>query len=181
MQVSNDSRAIIRSSAVIPNEKGGSKTVSSFLTIFRNQQGVFLPAMSDNEGPSYWRIEKAQSDPDIQDIKDGDAIRLCWCFSDQTSGYRDFFDDSFGRRRVIQPAGVPDKLYLKVPFPRFESITVPAGTEPPGISLIMSGDSEHRPILESIQTLPEKPGLGHDTEAIKYNLHDLVLRIDSVG
>ncbi|KAL8718280.1 MAG: hypothetical protein Q9225_004558 [Loekoesia sp. 1 TL-2023] len=69
------------------------------LTVYRNQQGVFLPAITSSDEPSYWRIERATSSSSDVRIKDGEEIRLCWRFSDQLSGFRDYYDDLYGRRR----------------------------------------------------------------------------------
>jgi hypothetical protein len=136
--------------------------------------------MSNNEDVSFWRIYRAGAEDSQEEIKDGEAIRMCWCFSDQTAGYRDYVDDTFGRRRVLPPPGVPDRLFMKVPFPRFENISIlPDSTLPP-ISLIMSSANTMNPILEAIQVAPEDRSV-KDTESITYNLHDSVLRIDAVG
>lgn len=136
--------------------------------------------MSTGEYPSFWRIYRAGEEQSTECLKDGDRIRLCWVFSDQTTGYRDYLDESFGRGRVV----TPEKLFMKVPFPRFEW-SEPGSKENNTISLIMSAAETINPILQVIQTVPENrdPKTGRDTDAepITYNLHDLVLRLDSVG
>lgn len=73
------------------------------LTIYRDHRGYFRPRMSESADHAYWRVLKAQDGIDGQKIAEGDLIRLCWRFSDQPSGYRDYFDDSFGRPRTVEP------------------------------------------------------------------------------
>ncbi|KAF2994067.1 hypothetical protein E8E13_002474 [Curvularia kusanoi] len=99
------------------------KNVNLYLTIFRNTQGHYLPAISDSGDTPFWRINKVE---DVHStgsgiyIREGDSIRLCWRFSDQTCGFRDYQDDIYGRRRFTKPADAPAELYLKTPFPGFE-------------------------------------------------------------
>lgn len=73
------------------------------MIVFRSQQGVFLPGMSESDTPQYWRILKVGASTLGEHIKEGDSIRLCWAFSDQTTGFRDYVDDVFGRRRIQCP------------------------------------------------------------------------------
>ncbi|KAJ7780008.1 hypothetical protein B0H16DRAFT_729600 [Mycena metata] len=148
------------------------------LTVYRNQQGVFLPAMTSNEGPSFWRILKTTDNArDGDPIQDGEVIRLCWRFADQTDGFRDFFDDAFGRRRFTKPDGVGDVLYLKVPFPRFENTTSS------GMALVMSDANIPLPFLKTMDVLPNEDEIkaGLLEVSLKFNLHDLLFRLDSVG
>ncbi|MCJ1379493.1 hypothetical protein MMC17_002594 [Xylographa soralifera] len=94
---------------------------SSHMVVFRNQQGVFLPAMSDIDEFQYWRILKKDFTAPSEHIKEGDEIRLAWSFKDQTTGFRDYKDDLFGRRRNQCPPELQSGvLYLKLPWPRFE-------------------------------------------------------------
>ena len=78
-----------------------------------------------------------QSNPtgaDADRVKFGETIRLCWRFSDQLSGWRDYKEDLYGRRRFDKPPEVTeDALYLKAPFPRFEALNAEDG-----LSLVMS-------------------------------------------
>jgi hypothetical protein len=131
--------------------------------------------MTSNDGPSFWRILK--SDPTSRrgdPIQDGDAIRLSWRFSDQTDGFRDFYDDTFGRRRFTKPDGVGDVLYLKVPYPSF----VKTGT----IALVLSSEKSTKPIVEELGVLPlPKSVTGTSKPLASYNLHDISFRLDSAG
>jgi hypothetical protein len=93
--------------------------MSLYLSVFRNEQGVFLPAITDSGDLPMWRVQKVGGST-AQFIKEGETIRLCWRFSDQTCGFRDFCDDIYGRRRFTKPENVEDNLYLRTPFPGFE-------------------------------------------------------------
>lgn len=54
--------------------------------------------------------------------KFGDLFWFTGSFSDQTSGFRDFVDDSYGRRHLTRPSEIKgDNICFKIPFPRFES------------------------------------------------------------
>jgi hypothetical protein len=146
------------------------------MTVYRNQQGVFLPAMTSNEGPSFWRILKTTQNPtDGQPIQDGEVVRLCWRFKDQTNGFRDFFDDAFGRRRFTKPDDAKDMLYLKAPFPWFENTTTN------GMALIMSAAETTLPVIENLRVLPTSSDPLVGEVSLKYNLHDLLFRLDAVG
>ncbi|QGI69718.1 hypothetical protein CEK27_002047 [Fusarium fujikuroi] len=144
------------------------------LTVYRNAQGVFLPSISSTDEPCYWRLETVET-PGISKMKGdrykfGDSFRLTWSFSDQTSGFRDFVDDSYGRRNLNRPSEMKsDKLCFKVPFPRFESMSSDY------IALLMSTALTTDPIIDKIKVLDgfnqEKP----------YNFHDLTFRVDLVG
>lgn len=122
--------------------------------------------MSDSDEYQYWRIMK--TDTSQQHIKPGDEIRLCWDFNDQTTGWRDFSQDVFGRRQVEAPAETPGPLFLKVPWPRFEVTGKPTG-------LIMSS--------ESGELVAKAVNVDHKgkSEVFKYCLQDLRLRVDTVG
>ncbi|KAG4293310.1 hypothetical protein FPRO06_12798 [Fusarium proliferatum] len=127
-----------------------------------------------------WRLETARGHSTVETsgmskmkgdrYKFGDSFRLTWSFSDQTSGFRDFVDDSYGRRNLNRPSEMKsDKLCFKVPFPRFESMSSDY------IALLMSTALTTDPIIDKIKVLDgftqEKP----------YNFHDLTFRVDLVG
>lgn len=133
------------------------------MVVFRNAQGLFVPAMSDRDEFQYWRILKDGGNPG-EHIKAGDNVRFCWSFSDQTTGYRDYLDDVFGRRQTTPPPGAPDVLYLKVPWPRFEKKGDP-------VAMVMSFQSDVNNVITNINTIP-----GTNT----YCLQDLKFRIDTV-
>ncbi|KAJ7618221.1 hypothetical protein B0H17DRAFT_1219980 [Mycena rosella] len=146
------------------------------MSVYRNQQGVFSPTMTSNEGPSFWRILKTSKSPvDGDPIQDGEVVRLSWRFKDQTDGFRDFFDDAFGRRRYTKPGDVDDTLYLKVPFPRFEK------TSSNGMALVMSPAATTSPIIETIKVLPTANEAAGGEVSMKYNLHDLSFRLDAIA
>ncbi|KAJ7736468.1 hypothetical protein B0H16DRAFT_1764089 [Mycena metata] len=138
------------------------------LTVYRNQQGVFLPAMTSNEGPFFWRILKT-----TDNARDGPNPG----WRDQTDGFRDFFEHTFGRRRFTKPDGVGDVLYFKVPFPRFENTTSSS------MALVMSDANIPLPFLKTMDVLPNEADIkaGRLEVSLKFNLHDLVFRLDSVG
>lgn len=136
------------------------------MVVFRNAQGVFLPAMSDSSEYQYWRIIKI--DAGERHIKPGDNIRLCWDFRDQTTGWRDFTQDVFGRREVARPADVLNPLFLKTPWPRFDNYET-------NTALLMSAARE-----DNAETVL-KANVNGKVSMLKYCLQDLQLRIDSVG
>ncbi|GIK01956.1 hypothetical protein Aspvir_005997 [Aspergillus viridinutans] len=68
-----------------------------YLTIFRNEQGVVLPAITDSGELPMWRVQKVGGST-AQYIKEGEPIRLCWRFSDQTCGFHN------GAAMVISPS-----------------------------------------------------------------------------
>ncbi|KAJ4215295.1 hypothetical protein NW760_014429 [Fusarium oxysporum] len=144
------------------------------LTVYRNAQGVFLPSISSTDEPCYWRLEPVETSG-ISKMKGdrykfGDSFRLTWSFSDQTSGFRDFVDDSYGRHNLTRPSEIKsDKLCFKVPFPRFE------GMLSDYMAVIMSAALTTDPIIEKIKVLD-----GYNQEK-PYNLHDLSFRVDLVG
>ncbi|KAJ4200959.1 hypothetical protein NW767_007094 [Fusarium falciforme] len=160
-------------------------TPTSSLMIFRNQQGVFLPGMSDDDGIQIWRILKKGAAPgDKINIKEGDQVRLAWRFSDQTSGYRDFTDDVFGRRRTSPPAGMEDgTLYMKLPWPRFEPLTSQPDqqTTLPNALLMSENfqDSEQPAQLGPVNTVYAKKTLNQDSQT--FALQDCTFRLDLVS
>ena len=137
------------------------------MVVFRNAQGEFLPAMSDSDEYQFWRILK--TDTSQQYIKPGDEVRLAWDFRDQTTGWRDFTQDVFGRRQVSSPSGYgsTSPLFLKVPWPRFETSNNPT-------AMIMS--SEQGDLSAKVVNINNKDR----SEAVKYCLQDLKFRIDQV-
>lgn len=133
------------------------------MVVFRNAQGSFLPAMSDDQAFQYWRILKVGASKLGEPLKGGDTIRFCWMFDDQVNGVRDYVGDVFGRRQMIWPAEVESKtLYLKVPWPRFEVSNTPT-------SMIMSTESGTEEVAKDIRTLPR---------TLSYVLQDIQFRID---
>lgn len=114
---------------------------------------------------------------DAKQLKYGDAVRLSWSFTDQSSGWRDYYDDYYGRRRFDRPSELKDgedALYMKAPFPRFEELD-----SPQGMSLVMSTASNTNPILQTFMVRdPSKPS---GQEEVAYNLFDLSFRMDFVG
>lgn len=147
---------------------------ASHMVVFRNAQGEFLPAMSDSDEYQYWRLVK--TNPSQRHIKPGDEVRLAWDFKDQTTGWRDFTQDVFGRRQVCAPveANVQGPLFLKVPWPRFETSRTPT-------AMIMSPDQGD--LVPKIVTISKQET--NDTsgkrDAFTYCLQDVRLRIDNVG
>jgi hypothetical protein len=137
----------------------------SHMVVFRNAQGVFVPAISDRDEYQYWRIEKAAGGTIGEPIKGGDSVRLCWKFADQITGFRDYLDDAFGRRRNQCSRELESTtLYLKVPWPRLEVKNRPT-------AMIMSTQSTTELTQE---TLAVKPG------KYCYSLQDVQFRIDTV-
>ena len=169
--LSHDSLVIIKS----PN-----KSKDLYLTVYRNEQGHFMPGMTSSGEAPFWRIQKDFSH-DVnggQFVKEGDTISLCWRFSDQSAGFRDFQDDVFGRRRFTKPDDVEDELTFKIPFPGFQKGTG-SGNESMGMPMIMSAIKESRPILQSLRVLPWKDDLA--SAEVTYNLFDTKFRIDLIS
>lgn len=146
------------------------------MTVYRNAQGVFMPTISSSADPAYWRVCKMQSNStgaDADRVKFGETIRLCWKFSDQLSGWRDYKEDLYGRRRFDKPPEVAeDALYLKAPFPRFEALN-----SADGMSLVMSSEATTAPMTKTFKLKTPEGGLKDAT----YSLYDLPLRFDHVG
>ncbi|KAK5110589.1 hypothetical protein LTR85_000989 [Meristemomyces frigidus] len=156
--LSNGSRVIFRTKPTDP------KTSPSHMVVFRTAQGEFVPGMSDSDQYQYWRLLKTGSTQPGEPIKAGDEVQLCWSFKDQTTGYRDYVEDTFGRRQTLPPSGSTDVLYLKVPWPRFENTGHPT-------AMIMSSDVSAGETVTDVVT-------AHGT--FKYALQDLRFRLDVV-
>lgn len=141
--------------------------------------------MSDSDEAQYWRIMKRNGEGNI---KDGDEVRLCWSFADQTTGYRDFTEDVFGRRRMGAPPGAgleSGVLYPKLPWPRFEKLSEQASEIPdaqkkkPGMnSLLMSTISSEETALVA---LPCRQSVAARVSGAGYAVQDLSFRIDMVA
>ncbi|EMT71700.1 hypothetical protein FOC4_g10010215 [Fusarium odoratissimum] len=155
----------------------------SSLIVFRNQQGVFVPAMSDSKDIHVWRVLKTGAAPgDKVNIAEGDQIQLAWCYQDQYCGYRDFTDDAFGRRRNSPPPeSKSSTLYMRLPWPRFEPVeSLPDQAEPLPNALMMS----------EVPTPPDNPNsiLHEQITVIKDHKHaakdilveDCIFRLDIV-
>ncbi|KAJ9634366.1 hypothetical protein H2199_009024 [Coniosporium tulheliwenetii] len=149
------------------------------MVVFRNQQGVFLPAMSERDEYQYWRILKNGATAAGEHIKEGDEIRLCWAFSDQTTGFRDYSEDVFGRRRNQCPPELESSvLYMKLPWPRFESqMTDPKNKYglPSPNSMVMVPLASTEPEAVDMKVLPAKG------ELYRYVMQDVGFRIDTVA
>ncbi|KAG9495541.1 hypothetical protein J7337_013790 [Fusarium musae] len=163
----------------LKSQAGGANRRDLTLTVYRNAQGVFMPAITNHTDPVYWRVLKndRSSISSSDQIKFGDKIRLCWRFSDQSSGWRDYLDDFYGRRRFDSPAELQsneDELFLKSPFPRFEGLTAKQGA-----SMLLSTVSDTDPVLEGLKVLNSSASQG--TQNVTYNLFDLSFRLDFVG
>jgi len=155
--------------------------ISPHMVVFRNQQGLFLPGMSDGDELQYWRLLKADAGAAVgEHIKEGDKVRLCWAFADQTTGFRDYMDDVFGRRRRQCPPELQSSvLFLKVPFPRFENRTLlDEGVLPPPNSMLMAPEPSTETQWMGIRTLP---ALAAGTPDSTYAIQDVTFRIDLVG
>ncbi|KAF4340765.1 hypothetical protein FBEOM_5326 [Fusarium beomiforme] len=157
-ELKHGTRVIIRSCPF------DSAEASCHMVVFRNAQGEFLPGMSNSDAYQYWRILKV--DPSKKHIAAGDEVTLSWNFHDQTSGWRDFLSDTFGRRQGNGPAQTADRLMLKVPWPRFENAGKPT-------SMLMSGESGD---WKGVNV-----EYNHQEWQIGYYLQDVRLRIDRVG
>lgn len=173
LQLNNGSRVILRTtpykkadSNLKPGDDGSAATRSAHMIVFRNAQGHFVPGMSDRDEYQFWRLVKAgPNSPAGESIKPGDSVRLCWAFKDQTTGFRDYLDDVFGRRQSVPPAALAGQvLYLKVPWPRFEVTGTPT-------NLVMSNVSSLENTLAQVNT---RKG------SFKYMLQDIRFRIDVV-
>lgn len=153
------------------------------LTVYRNAQGVFMPALTSSDEPSYWRLRRINDTAPggvgakHESFRHGEVFRLTWAFADQASGFRDYLDDTYGRRSFHKPADLPvDTLCLKMPYPRFENTS-----DTCGISLVMSAALTADPIVQTFKvrrSQDEGPGPDND---VNYNLHDVAFRMDYVG
>ncbi|KAM0433687.1 hypothetical protein ACHAQK_009121 [Fusarium lateritium] len=155
----------------------------SSLVIFRNQQGVFLPAMSDSKDVHIWRVLKTDAAPGNKvNIAEGDQIQLAWCCQDQYCGYRDFTEDAFGRRRNgPPPESKGSTLYMRLPWPRFEPVESLADQmEPLPNALIMSEvstpqDNPNNILHEQITVIKD-----HKHTAKDLLVEDCIFRLDIV-
>ncbi len=150
--------------------------------MYRNAQGVFQPAISDSDEPSYWRIQavgpRGSSAAKAEPHRHGDAVRLTWSFADQPSGFRDYSGDVYGRRSYRRPAelGAHDTLCLKVPYPSFETM----GGE--GVGLVLSPALTEEPVVQALRIRPVNEQEEREEKVERtYNLHDLTWRLDPVG
>ncbi|KAH7118725.1 hypothetical protein B0J11DRAFT_582534 [Dendryphion nanum] len=147
----------------------------SHIVVFRNQQGVFLPGMSDSDENQYWRILKVGAVTEGEHIKEGDEVRFCWVFKDQLTGFRDYRDDIFGRRRNQCPPELESSvLYLKLPWPRFESTAANTMMLSPVLPPVVAGQVD----TVALEVLPAR-GKGDGT--YKYVAQDVRFRIDTVA
>ncbi|KAF2839889.1 hypothetical protein M501DRAFT_1015973 [Patellaria atrata CBS 101060] len=155
--------------------------IPASLIVFRNAQGVFLPGMSSSDETHYWRILKVDGKRYGENIKEGDAIRLCWIFQDQTVGFRDFKEDVFGRRRAqIPPELKNGALFMKLPWPRFENIATPKpGQDPVPNTMLMSTQATQGIAFEDLATLPaiSSSAVGK----AMYAIQDVSFRVDVVA
>ncbi|TGJ82963.1 hypothetical protein E0Z10_g5810 [Xylaria hypoxylon] len=153
------------------------------LTVYRNAQGVFMPAIQSSDEPCYWRLRRLDDTANSslkrkqESFRYGETFRLTWSFSDQAAGYRDFVDDIYGRRSYTKPAGILEEtLCLKMPYPRFEPTS-----DNSGISLVLHSALTSDPILQSLQVRrTHVEGPGPDSN-ITYTLYDVPFRVDYVG
>ncbi|KAG7294218.1 hypothetical protein NEMBOFW57_004288 [Staphylotrichum longicolle] len=134
------------------------------LTVYRNAQGAFMPAITSTDEPCYWRLRRASDMSPLTNLsvatkqesfKHGEDFRLTWSFADQSGGYRDYYHD--------------------MPYPRFEK-----SDDNSGISLVLSRLhlGARRPALQDPPTKEEGPG---PDKEVNYNLFDLTFRMDCVG
>ncbi|OIW28572.1 hypothetical protein CONLIGDRAFT_617447 [Coniochaeta ligniaria NRRL 30616] len=153
------------------------------LTVYRNAQGAFMPAITSTDEPCYWRLRRVSdtstspTKAEQESFKHGETFRLTWSFSDQAAGYRDYAQDTYGRRSYLRPDDVvADTLCLKMPYPRFEK-----SADNAGISLVMSAALTTEPVVQSFKVRRTKDeGVGPDKD-VNYNLFDVPFRMDYVG
>ncbi|EAQ85299.1 hypothetical protein CHGG_09313 [Chaetomium globosum CBS 148.51] len=111
-QLGPDCLVSIKSCAPVSSSPPSTSPPELGLTVYRNAQGVFQPAITSTDEPSYWRIQAVDttttptSSPSSKrdPHRHGDLVRLTWSFADQASGFRDFFGDVYGRRSYRRPA-----------------------------------------------------------------------------
>ncbi|KAF5567607.1 membrane attack complex component perforin (MACPF) domain-containing protein [Fusarium phyllophilum] len=167
---------------MLTSAAGASQTFKDdvWLTVYRNAQGQFMPAMTSSGDASFWRVKK-ESKGSGPEISEGNTIKLTWRFSDQTSGFRDFYEDSFGRRTFNKPENVrKDELHLKLPFPGFqktEDKNRGAG-ESAGLAMMMSEIETDAPFLQEVSISSKK---NEGSQRRTYNLHYTSFRVDLVG
>lgn len=176
-------RTVPKAQTTTIDAAGPPPAVASALAVFRNQQGVFLPAMTDEEHGHIFRVVKRGTASFGETIKEGDEIRLCWMLKDQTTGFRDFTEDAFGRRRTTIPPDVSDApFFFKLPWPRFESLSKPAsGANPVPNTLIMSQMPSEEPMATDLCILPAIRQYRRQNATIPYGLEDVAFRVDTVS
>ena len=162
-------------------------TQNLYLTVFRNEQGQFLPSISTSGEAAFWRLQRPPATYDAKEqggsiFREGDTVRLCWRFSDQTSGFRDFYEDIFGRLRHVRPAEIPDELFIKAPFPGFQKLDE---LQRDARALVMDPNRGRDPFYGSIPVVAynlDKSKDGDFTASqVTYNLFDLTFRLDVLG
>ncbi|KAF7526535.1 hypothetical protein G7054_g10735 [Neopestalotiopsis clavispora] len=162
------------------------------LVVFRNQQSVFLPGLSDTSERHYWRILKHGAKSNGEHIKEGDEIFFAWAFQDQTAGFRDFTQDVFGRRRLQFPDDLKGRvLYMKLPWPRFEPLARPVNGVAVPNTMLLTDDPpavNNNPQMASIRTVPSMTAAAEAlsqgraaTDMDTFGLQDVRFRIDVVG
>ena len=156
-----------------------------YLTIIRNEQGHFLPAISSSTEAAMWRLHKLESvKTGGEAFERGESVRLSWRFEDQTAGFRDFSEDVFGRLRHNLPDKAPQEFFLKFPFPGFE--TQKEAVEG-GRCMIMNGHKGLDPKYETLQVRSYPPeeekseDLDFEQNEVLYGLFDLSFRLDVLG
>ncbi|CZR43765.1 uncharacterized protein FPRO_07318 [Fusarium proliferatum ET1] len=167
---------------MLTSAAGASQTFKDdlWLTVYRNAQGQFMPAMTSSGDASFWRV-KRETKGSGPEISEGNTIKLTWRFSDQTSGFRDFYEDTFGRRTFNKPENVlKDELHLKLPFPGFQKTEDKnrAAGESAGLAMIMSEIETDAPFLQEVSISSRKK---EGPQKRTYNLHPTSFRVDLVG
>ncbi|KAF2014344.1 hypothetical protein BU24DRAFT_463141 [Aaosphaeria arxii CBS 175.79] len=159
-----------------------STSTPSSLAVFRNRQGVFLPAMTGSDELHYWRIAKVGAKRVGEKIQEGDQIRLCWLFKDQCTGFRDFSEDVFGRRRTQKPDDFDgEALFFKLPWPRFEQLQTADG-EGTGINaMVLSSHPTMDVYWGEICNLPQLEQDGKGNGKTWYIHQDVSFFIDKVA
>jgi hypothetical protein len=175
-QLGPNSLVCIKSCAPTKHDKPGSSAPELMLSIYRNAQGIFQPSIMSSDEPCFWRLERVSQQPytSNESLRNGDEVRLTWRFSDQSAGFRDYYDDVYGRRSYTWPTDMSGSvLTFKVPFPRFELSTDKT------VSLLMSPVLIGEPFLQTV----EIRAVNKETSPknCSYNLHDLTFRLDCVG
>lgn len=151
------------------------------MIVFRNQQGIFIPGLSDNDEVQYWRILSADEDAiPGQHLRDGSHVRLCWRFQDQTTGWRDWVDDVFGRRRAIIPPGYDADavLYLKLPWPRFNNVGEDSAHNPQPHPILLAPVPQRAPQRYDFKVLAPD---GKSENSTFCTIQDVIFRIDTVA
>ncbi|KAK4613262.1 hypothetical protein CLAFUW4_09150 [Fulvia fulva] len=139
--------------------------------------------MTDDEQGHIFRMVKRGTATYVETVKEGDEIRLCWMLRDQTTGFRDFTDDAFGRRRTNLPLDMSDvPFFFKLPWPRFESLSKLAkDVNPVPNTLIMSQLPSEEPMATDLCTLPAVRQYRRKYATIPYGVEDVAFRIDTVS